>query len=359
MVLLDDQGGPAPHGDETTISQARRQHLRGAGLFILAKRYCRGHALSCFLDDSTELTPGQARLETSAPALDGDLVVNSSFRYEPRGEPPPDIRHRPPPMDGLLRGFTLGWIEGTGRGIWAPLGARGDWPQIRESLRPGQPAPGILPPHVRDTLAMANVLVAPGHEQSQRELWKTIYRDAGTRFRTQGYAVVRDLIQPVHIGALRRYYRALVASGRLPRGDSQVAQRHRLHSEPVGMFFHSQLTSLVSRIAGEAVKPSYVYFSSYPSGSDLPRHVDRPQCEFSISLLVDYSPEPKGPCGWPLFLEHPDLPGGTVSADLGLGDGLMYRGRHLVHYRNRLPEGHQSSSVFLHYVREDFAGDTS
>jgi hypothetical protein len=48
-----------------------------------------------------------------------------------------------------------------------------------------------------------------------------------------------------------------------------------------------------------------------------------------------------------------------VGADLGLGDALLYRGRELVHYRNPLPEGHHSSSIFLHYVRENFTGDTS
>jgi hypothetical protein len=157
---------------------------------------------------------------------------------------------------------------------------------------------------------------------------------------------------------LRRYYRALVASGRLPRGDDQVAERYRVHSEPVAMFFHPQLADLMSRIAGEPVRPSYLYFASYPAGSALPRHVDRLQCEFSMSLLIDYSPEPDGACGWPLFLEDPALPDSAVAADLGLGDAVFYRGRQLVHYRDPLTEGHVSSSLFLHYVREDFVGDT-
>jgi hypothetical protein len=85
--------------------------------------------------------------------------------------------------------------------------------------------------------------------------------------------------------------------------------------------------------------------------------MDRPQCEFSISLLIDYDPEPDGPCGWPLFLEHQSLPGGIAAADLGLGDAVLYRGRQLVHYRDQLPDGHQSSSLFFHYVGEDFVGD--
>jgi hypothetical protein len=359
VVLLDDQSGPAPAPGKPPISQERRNDLNRALLFMLAKARCRGHALSCFLDElPSELIPRQAGHGTGPPPAAGALVVNSSFRYEPKGEPPPEIRQRVPPMDGLVRGVSMAWIEDSGTGVWAPFWARGEWVEAIESLRPGEPAPNALPARVRQTLATANVLVPHEAERERRAAWEQIYRDAGARFQRHGYTIVRDLIHPVHMGALRRYYRALVAGGQLPRGDDQVAERYRLHSEPAAMFFHPQLASLVSRIAGEPVKPSYLYFASYPPGSELPRHVDRLQCEFSISLLVDYSPEPDGPCGWPLFLEHPSLPDGLVAADLGIGDAVLYRGRELVHYRDRLPEGHQSTSLFFHYLRKDFAGDT-
>jgi hypothetical protein len=359
VVLLDDQSGPTLPPGKPPISQERRNDLNRALHFMLAKMRCRGHALSCFLDElPSELTPRQTRHGNAATSAEGELVVNSSFRYEPRGEAPPEIRQRIAPMDGLLRGLPVAWIEDPGTGVWLPFWARGEWGEALASLRPGQLAPAALPPRVRQTLASVNVLVPPGGERERREAWERICRDAGAQFQSLGYAIVRDVIYPVHIGALRRYYRDLVAGGRLPRGDDQVAGRYRLHSEPVAMFFHPQLAGLMGRIAGEPVKPSYLYFASYPPGSSLPRHVDRLQCEFSISLLVDYSPEPDGPCGWPLFLEHQRLPGGVVAADLGLGDAVFYRGRQLTHYRNQLPDGHQSSSLFLHYVGEDFVGDT-
>lgn len=355
MVPLDRPSDPI----KAPVSQERRNDFRRAFFLLAAKRHCRGHALSCFLDDSTDLIPRQARLRNAGTPPHANLVVNSSFRYEPHGAVPPDISNRPPPMDGLQQGFPLVWVETPGVGIWVPFSVRGEWSAISESLKAGQPAPSTLSAQARQRLMMAGVLGASGYEERERAKWEMTCREAGVQFRTYGYSLVRDVIPPMLIGALRAYYRALVAGGRLPLGDSQVAERHRLHSEPVGMFFHPQLSSLVSRIAGEPVKPSYVYFSSYPSGSALPRHVDRLQCEFSISLLVDYVPDPDGPCGWPLFLEHPDLPGGVVDADLGLGDVLLYRGRQLVHYRDPLPDGHQSSSIFLHYVRESFDGDTS
>jgi hypothetical protein len=341
------------------MSQERRNDLNKAVRFMMAKMCCRGHALSCFLDDLPwELVPRQARDGCDPASDDAELVVNSSFRYEPKGESPQAMRQRTPPMDGLLRGVPLAWVRDSGTGVWTPFWVRGEWTNVLGSLQAGQPAPASLSPRARQALIRAHVLVPPGAEQEHRAAWEQICRDARVSFQSYGYAIVRNLIHPVHMGALRRYYRALVAGGQLPRGDSQVAERYRLHSEPVGMFFHPQLASVVGRIAGEPVKPSYLYFASYPSGSALPRHVDRAQCEFSVSLLVDYSPDPDGPCGWPLFLEHPSLPGGVVAADLGIGDAVFYRGRQLVHYRDPLPEGHQSTSVFFHYLREDFVGDT-
>ena len=344
---------------ESRSPRQRRDDLLRSVYFLRAKAFCRGYSLSCFLDEQpSDLVPRPARDDVAARDPDGDLVVNSSFRFEPGGASPPELLHRLPPLDGLLRGFPLAWIEDPGTGIWAPFWARGEWVDVLRSLHAGRRAPSGLRPNVRHALAVAHVLVPPDYEQGRRATWEGIRRDAGAQFKTHGYAIVRNLIHPVHIAAMRRYYRALVASGRLPVGDKQVAERHRLNSEPVGMFFHPQLVDLVSRIAGEPVKPSYVYFASYPPGSALPRHVDREQCEFSISLLVDYSPEPEGPCGWPLFLEDSDQPENRAAADLGVGDVVFYRGRQLVHYRDRLPDGHRSSSLFFHYLPRDHVGNS-
>jgi hypothetical protein len=45
-----------------------------------------------------------------------------------------------------------------------------------------------------------------------------------------------------------------------------------------------------------------------------------------------------------------------VTVFQAIGDALLYRGRELPHSRDALPEGHTSTSIFFHYVREDFAG---
>jgi hypothetical protein len=125
------------------------------------------------------------------------------------------------------------------------------------------------------------------------------------------------------------------------------------HNEPTASFFHHQLTDTVSAVAGQPVKPSYVYVAAYQSGAELASHVDRAQCEFSITFLVDCTPEPERESAWPLYL---DTPQGIVTVFQCLGDGLLYKGRELPHYRKRLADGCTSTSIFFHYVPQDFKG---
>jgi len=68
---------------------------------------------------------------------------------------------------------------------------------------------------------------------------------------------------------------------------------------------------------------------------------------------LDYWPEPRNETPWPLKLETDS---GQVAIFQGIGDGLLYRGCELPHWRDRLPEGHMSTSIFFHYVPADFAG---
>ncbi len=172
-------------------------------------------------------------------------------------------------------------------------------------------------------------------------------------FRRHGYVNVRGLIHPFHLDALRKYYRRLIRCGGMSLGDGQTSSRYVRHNEPVSRFFHHQLTRTINEIVGEAVKPAYTYVVSYQGGSELEKHVDREQCEFSVSLLIDYPPERERDSPWPLCIESGT---GTVAVTQIIGDALLFCGRELPHFRPMLPESCTSTSILLHYVREDFAG---
>jgi hypothetical protein len=210
-----------------------------------------------------------------------------------------------------------------------------------------------LNPMWTSVLRLAGILTPPNYLTLRRKKWEDIIALCVSQFAQLGYAPVSGMIHPLHLSALRRYYRHLIRTGGFELGDAQNSRRYGIHNEPVARFFHHQLTALMSAIAGQQVKPSYVYFAAYQEGAELMQHTDRPQCEFSITFCVDYSPEPRRKTSWPIVFET--LRGKTTVFQ-AIGDGLFYRGCQLPHSRPKIPSGHTSTSIFFHYVPEDFDG---
>jgi hypothetical protein len=309
-----------------------------------------GRLFQCVLDSQPEyLVPAHLWVDSTVPDPRQRLVVNPwcafSWRDRQAGVELPtshfhtagDVVWVRDPVTGLASPF---WI---GEATRAALG----------TAAPGDPAPAAVGPNMRRILSAARVLVAPDDILRSRIQWADVVSRSASEFRDQDYVSVTDLIHPFHLGALRRYYRRLLRTGGMTPGDPQSKRRYVAHNEPVARFFHAQLTRVVSAIADAPLKPSYVYVAAYQSGGDLPRHTDREQCEYSITLLVDFSPEPSLESPWPLWLETPRS---TVRVSQALGDALLYRGRRIAHFRRRLPDGMTSTSIFFHYVREDFSG---
>jgi hypothetical protein len=245
------------------------------------------------------------------------------------------------------------WLGDPGNVAPQPFWLGPDFSALLSGAMPGDPAPSILSPPAQRVLIMAGVLVPDDYASHRRKQWDETVSVSGAQFRQNGYAPVGRLIHPFHIAALRRYYRHQLRTGKLRLGDGQCPLRNVAHNEPVARFFHRQLTAAVAAFAGEPVKPSYVYLASYQPGATLKKHTDREQCEFSVTLCLDYSPEPRCATPWPLHLHKTS---GTVTVFQAIGDALLYRGCQLAHSRDALPQGHTSTSMFFHYVRKDFTG---
>ena len=248
---------------------------------------------------------------------------------------------------------TIAWVHDADTSSLMPFWLGPKLESIVRSLRLEEPIPDSVPAFARSILESAGILVSADYIAHRRTEREEALERAAELFRKKGYAPLRGLIHPFHIAALRRYYRYLIRSGRVPLGDGQSSRRYVAYNDPVARFFHRQITIPLSAVAGEAVKPSYVYLASYLSGAELKKHVDREQCEFSITLCLDFSPEPDLASPWPIRL---DTPTGTVTVYQALGDGLAYRGTRLPHYRFPLGNGQTSTSIFFHYVAAGFAG---
>jgi hypothetical protein len=303
----------------------------------------------CRLDDQPDhLVPDRLlRPECWEGLSDRPLFLNSDCFFAPGGELPAAA-----PIDGFAQQGQMVWIRDPGSDALRPFWLGPELAAMLSGLQPGEPAPA-LSPHARRALIMANVLVPYDYSLCRRQQWADIVSVTAAKFRSQGYAAVGQLIHPFHIAALRRYYRRQLRTGKLHFGDSQSPLRCVSYNDPVIRFFHQQLTAAMTAFACEPVKPSYVYLASYKEGAILEEHTDREQCDFSVSLCLDYSPEPRNATPWPLYLHKKS---GKVTVFQAIGDALLYRGCQIPHSREALPEGHTSTSVFFHYVREDFTG---
>jgi hypothetical protein len=310
----------------------------------------------CLLDElPLHLIPPRALNSSGwwhAPA--GQLFLNPQCLVLPSGRVPEELQQNPGLLDGLaIQNGVVAWVRDHPFGSFLPFWLGPRLQQAVANLRAGEPAPEWLPEQDRLLLAASGILTPQDYAERRLQEWDEMVRECGVVFRTNSYVPLGGLIHPFHLGALRRYYRHQIRNGNIRLGDHQSPRRYVAHNEPVARFFHRQIVPVVSAIAGKTVKPSYVYMASYLSGAQLKKHTDRVQCEFSVTLCLDFSPEPLQATSWPICL---DSPAGRVKVYQALGDALVYRGTKLPHYRNVLPEGNTSTSIFFHYVPDDFTG---
>lgn len=130
--------------------------------------------------------------------------------------------------------------------------------------------------------------------------------------------------------------------------------RRSINNFPIIQLIHQATEQLVNQIVDEPIKTSYSFTAEYEAGSCLPRHIDRPQCRFNISLMLDASPDDADLCTWPLFIERSS----TISeVKLRAGDAVLYSGTKDPHWRDMMPTNIRSvTGTFMHYVPIDFTG---
>ena len=256
-------------------------------------------------------------------------------------------------LDKFAFEHAIAWVCDPGTGALQPFWISPTTASALEEIGPGNSIGRGMPDGMTRALAIAGILVPHDYAATRKREWMKTVSACARQFRDKGYVPMADLIHPFHIAALRRYYRMLMRTGQLALGDDQCSRRYVAHNESVARFFHRQLTSTMAAVAGEPVKPSYVYIGSYQEGATLEKHTDREQCEFSLTLCLDYSPEPRRETNWPILLHTRDA---RVTVYQALGNALFYRGCEIPHSRKALPSGHTSTSIFFHYVRESFEG---
>ena len=98
----------------------------------------------------------------------------------------------------------------------------------------------------------------------------------------------------------------------------------------------------VSQLVGETVLPTYTYARIYEKGAVLTPHVDKEECEISLTVNLA-SDEP-----WAIWIQNPK--GQKQEVILNRGDAMIYFGMTAPHWREEYI-GNACTQLFMHYVR--------
>jgi hypothetical protein len=281
----------------------------------------------------------------------GKLALARRLWLQPGPSIPLELSRRARFRERFLSGYPLLWLEDPTSEILLPFWVAHDWFPLMAALK-SDTSPSELPFDMASALWRAGALVEPTEERKRAECKQNALHDAKACFASLGYANIGGLVHPAHLTELRAYYRLLIRT-QTEIGDAQCARRYGIHNESLARFFHHQFARVIEQVVGEPVLPSYCYFAGYCEGAVLARHTDRAQCEFSVTLLIDYAPLQEASSQWPLWLETRK---GQLAVCQAAGDALIYRGRELPHWRTALPGGNRSYSLLFHYVPANFTG---
>jgi hypothetical protein len=275
-----------------------------------------------------------------------DAIVHPSLQLQIGTTVPLPLVRRTRHRERFLPDHPIAWIEDPATTIWSPFFARRSQLRALMQLRAGEP-----PPASADVALLAPLLTSARELEERRRDGEAMIDDARGALVRERLCLLPSLLHPMQVRALARYYRELIEAG-WSCGDDQVERRHGWHNEPLCSFLHHQLTEVVARIANEPVKATYCYASAYRGSAALSAHLDRRQCEYTLSLLIDHRSE-SSPDPWPLWFWGPD---GKVSVNLEIGDAALFRGCELPHWREAAPADQDQITLLFHWVPGDFAG---
>lgn len=166
---------------------------------------------------------------------------------------------------------------------------------------------------------------------------------AAKRFRQQRYLFVKGLLPPPLLEYLKVYYAVLLADNYFSH-DSQCPSSLSLGCDPALDAVMEWIRPEVGRLVGFALAPTYSYTRRYAKGEALPRHRDRAACEISVTISIQI-PKRAGPSI--MYLKPPHAE--EVKVEMLEGDGCIYAGTEVEHWRNRFRMGGYIQ-LFLHFI---------
>jgi hypothetical protein len=332
----------APRLSGLTMAADVAEQLCSAGVLMPRAELPRGVRYACFIDGHGS-RPGA----TAVP--DAPWIVNPSLRVlAGTGS------FCAPWDDGsLAEAQALAWLVLPGSGVPFAYWLDAEDTQRLSRLATHRLMPAALDPVQRARYARAGLLTTVADVVRGRRCQHRRQRLRREHLAREGWVRLPGLLPRPLLASLQGYVAPLIGEGHLRFNDAQ-SRRYFQHGEALSVWLHQQLEPVLQDLVAEPIKRSYAFLGGYVGGSDLKRHTDREQCEYTLSLTLDAQPGPGRADAWPLGLV--DRRGRERWARLAPGDALLFKGRELPHFRAPLAEGRRSTSAFLHFVPVDFGG---
>ena len=189
-------------------------------------------------------------------------------------------------------------------------------------------------------------------------------QDKLTNFEKDSYVVIRGLIDPKWCTILYDYCRYTASRCELKQHndkekyreawdgtfyDKQCPGNYSQYGDPMMDSMLMAHGKVFEEATGMELAPSYTYWRMYSHGAVLNKHTDRPSCEISATICLDWDDtncdEHCKP--WPIHLK--DKNGVETAIELRQGDAMVYKGCEVEHWREAY-HGITAAQVFYHYT---------
>jgi len=161
---------------------------------------------------------------------------------------------------------------------------------------------------------------------------------AAETFEKQRFLIITDVVPEEKCKELSKHMFSLRDAGKTEK-DPQCPLSDSIYGDPEWDKMLEELAKPLGEMIGIDLLPTYTYARIYYKGEELKVHKDRPSCEISATMTVDFSEYPI----WPIHM------GEAKNIILDKGDLCLYRGCEIDHWRDKF-KGDWQVQVFFHYV---------
>ena len=148
----------------------------------------------------------------------------------------------------------------------------------------------------------------------------------------------------------------LKAKGEMEKCE-QCPLSHWVYDDPLFAEVQKSLLDILVAKLGLNLLTSFSMVRYYPKGEELVRHRDREAAEFVLSVTIDFN----GQQHWPLYLQKDQPEAICHELPLEVGDGVIFSGGDLYHWREPLENDWQIQAFFFFVDGDgpykDHAGD--